>query len=41
MGYATAGLTLALYAREMSRRDGESARLRMLVEGKRRMTASI
>jgi integrase len=31
LGHATAGLTLALYAREMHRRDGEPARLRILV----------
>jgi hypothetical protein len=36
LGHATAMLTLALYAREMSRRDGESARLRILVEGEQR-----
>ena len=33
LGHTTAVLTLALYAREMSRRDGEPARLRVLVEG--------
>ncbi len=33
MGHTTAGLTLAIYAREMSRRDGEAPRLRTLVEG--------
>ena len=31
MGHTTAGLTLALYAREMSRRDGEHGRLRVLL----------
>jgi integrase len=30
LGHTTAGLTLALYAREMHRRDGEAARLRAL-----------
>ena len=33
MGHTTAGLTLALYARDMNRRDGERDRLRALVEG--------
>jgi integrase len=31
MGHTTPGFTLALYAREMSRRDGESQRLKALV----------
>jgi integrase len=31
MGHTTPGLTLALYAREMNRRDGERGRLRALV----------
>jgi integrase len=31
MGHTTAGLTLALYAREMNRRDGEHGRLSALV----------
>lgn len=31
LGHTTAGLTLALYAREMHRRDGEPARLCVLV----------
>jgi len=31
VGHTTAGLTLALYAREMNRRDGERQRLRALV----------
>jgi integrase len=31
MGHTTAGLTLALYAREMNRRDGEQGRLSALV----------
>ena len=31
MGHTTPGLTLALYAREMNRRDGERQRLRALV----------
>jgi len=33
MGHATAELTLAIYARQMNRRDDEPARLRALVEG--------
>jgi integrase len=33
MGHTTAGLTLAVYAREMARRDGEPERLKALVEG--------
>jgi integrase len=33
MGHTTANLTLGIYARQMNRRDGESDRLRMLVEG--------
>jgi integrase len=33
IGHTTAGLTLALYARDMNRRDGERDRLRALVEG--------
>jgi len=33
MGHTTPGLTLAIYAREMSRRGGESERLRALVAG--------
>jgi integrase len=32
MGHTTAGLTLALYARDMNRRDGERDRLRALVQ---------
>jgi len=36
MGHATAELTLAIYARQMSRRDGEPDRLRALVEGSNR-----
>jgi hypothetical protein len=32
LGHATAELTLALYARQMDRRDGEPERLRELVE---------
>ncbi len=34
MGYTTAELTLAIYARQMDRRDGEPERLRALVEGR-------
>jgi integrase len=33
MGHTTPGFTLALYAREMSRRDGEHQRLKALVAG--------
>jgi integrase len=33
MGHTTANLTLAIYAREMDRRDGEPERLKALVEG--------
>ncbi len=33
IGHTTAALTLALYAREMSRRDGEHERLKALVSG--------
>jgi len=33
MGHTTAELTLAVYARQMARRDGEPARLKALVEG--------
>jgi integrase len=34
MGHTTANLTLAIYARQMDRRDGEPERLRMLIEGR-------
>jgi hypothetical protein len=34
MGHTTAGLTLAIYARQMNRRDGEPERLKALVEGR-------
>ncbi len=34
MGHATPNLTLAIYARQMDRRDGEPARLKALVEGR-------
>jgi integrase len=34
MGHTTASLTLAIYARQMDRRDGESDRLKALVEGR-------
>jgi integrase len=34
MGHTTAELTLAIYARQMDRRDGEPERLRALVEGR-------
>jgi integrase len=34
MGHTTANLTLAIYARQMDRRDGEPERLRALVEGR-------
>ncbi len=33
LGHATANLTLAVYARQMNRRDGEPERLKALVEG--------
>lgn len=33
MGHTTASLTLAIYARQMNRRDGEPKRLKALVEG--------
>jgi hypothetical protein len=33
MGHTTASLTLAIYARQMNRRDGEPDRLKALVEG--------
>jgi integrase len=34
MGHTTPDLTLAIYARQMNRRDGEPERLRALVEGR-------
>ena len=34
MGHTTPNLTLAIYARQMDRRDGESTRLLALVEGR-------
>jgi len=34
MGHTTPDLTLAIYARQMDRRDGEPERLRALVEGR-------
>jgi integrase len=34
MGHTTANLTLAIYARQMDRRDGELERLKALVEGR-------
>ena len=45
MGHATPNLTLAIYARQMDRRDGEPDRLKTLIEGgvlggKRREAAS-
>ena len=33
MGHTTASLTLAVYARQMNRRDGEPARLKALIQG--------
>ena len=33
MGHRTANLTLAIYARQMDRRDGEPERLKALVNG--------
>jgi hypothetical protein len=34
MGHTTPALTLAIYARQMDRRDGEPERLKALVEGR-------
>lgn len=34
MGHTTPNLTLAIYARQMDRRDGEPERLKALVEGR-------
>jgi integrase len=34
MGHTTPNLTLAIYAREMDRRDGEPERLKPLVEAR-------
>ena len=34
MGHTSPNLALAIYAREMDRRDGEPERLRALVEGR-------
>jgi hypothetical protein len=34
MGHTTPAMTLAAYAREMQRRDGEPERLKALVEGR-------
>jgi integrase len=36
MGHTTPNLTLAIYARQMDRRDGEPGRLRKLVDGRQR-----
>ena len=36
MGHTTPNLTLAIYARQMDRRDGEPERLKALVEGRER-----
>ncbi len=33
LGHSTANLTLAVYARQMNRRDGEPERLKTLVQG--------
>jgi integrase len=33
MGHTTANLTLAVYAKQMNRRDGEPARLKALIQG--------
>ena len=33
MGHTTPNLTLTIYARQMDRRDGESERLKALVQG--------
>ena len=40
MGHTTPNLTLAIYARQMNRRDGESERLKVLVEGRDSAAAS-
>jgi hypothetical protein len=34
MGHTSPNLTLAIYARQMDRRDGEPERLKALVEGR-------
>ena len=34
MGHTTPNLTLAIYARQMDRRDGEPEQLKALVEGR-------
>lgn len=34
MGHTTPNLTLAIYARQMNRRDGEAERLKALIEGR-------
>jgi hypothetical protein len=41
MGHTTANLTLAIYARQMDRRDGEPDRLRALVNGDERAQLSL
>ncbi|HTB49790.1 MAG TPA: tyrosine-type recombinase/integrase [Solirubrobacteraceae bacterium] len=40
MGHTTPNLTLAIYARQMNRRDGEPERLKVLVEGRDSAAAS-
>jgi integrase len=40
MGHTTPNLTLAIYARQMNRRDGEPERLKALVEGRDSAAAS-
>jgi GAF domain-containing protein len=40
MGHTTPNLTLAIYARQMNRRDGEPQRLKALVEGRDSAAAS-
>lgn len=39
MGHTTTNLTLAIYARQMDRRDGEPARLKTLVQGREAVPA--
>jgi integrase len=40
MGHATPNLTLAIYARQMNRRDGEPQRLKALVGGRASLAVS-
>ena len=41
MGHTTANVTLAIYARQMDRRDGEPERLKALVEGREWIAAAV